>query len=182
MTKTDARRYCPLCAGPLTRKTIAEHERLRCAACDFVFWDNPIPVVAAIVEYEDQLLFARNAAWPAGMYGLITGFLEPREEPEFGVLREVDEELGLAATITRFVGAYNFARKNQLLLAYHLHAAGEIRLNEELADYRLIPKHKARYWPGGTGFAVRDWLRSQGYDPTPLELPPAVKAMMQQRS
>ena len=33
-------------------------------------------------------------------------------------------------------------------------------------------------WPGGTGLAVRDWLRSQGYDPQPRELPETVKAWL----
>lgn len=182
MSENDPRRYCPVCAAPLAVRTIETHDRLCCPECDYVFWDNPTPVVAAIVEYDNRLLLARNAAWPEGMFGLITGFLEPCEEPADGVVREVAEETALGATINCFVGAYGFARKNQLLLAYHVHAGGQIRLNEELIDYRLIEKHEARYWPGGTGLAVRDWLRGQGYDPAETELPPAVRAVMQQRS
>lgn len=181
MRDAEPRRYCPLCATPLVRRTIEACDRLCCPECHFVFWDNPTPVVAAIVEYSDRLLFARNAAWPEGMFGLITGFLEPREDPADGVVREVAEELALAATITGFVGAYGFARKNQLLLVYHVRAAGEIRLNDELIDYRLVEKHKAHYWPGGTGPAVRDWLRSQGHDPAQRELPPDVQAQLRDR-
>jgi NADH pyrophosphatase NudC (nudix superfamily) len=180
---TDSRRFCPVCAGELACREVNEFERLICADpdCGYVFWDNPIPVVAAVVEHEGKLVFARNALWPEGMYGLVTGFLEPRETPEDGVVREVAEELGIDATITTFVGAYNFARKNQLLLAYHLLGEGEIKLNEELVEHIHVDKSKARYWPGGTGLAVRDWLRSQGYDPQPRDLPDAVKQWMQAR-
>jgi len=176
----DNRQYCPICTTGLERRDIAGFERPLCPDpdCGFVFWDNPIPVVAAIVEHEGQLVFARNALWPEGMYGLITGFLEPREAPEDGVIREVAEELGIAARITTFIGAYGFARKNQLLLAYHLVGDGDIQLNEELAEYFHVDKAEAQYWPGGTGLAVRDWLRTQGYDPQPRELPPAVQAWM----
>lgn len=180
---TDPRRYCPVCTSALTLRVVNDFERLVCTDddCGYLFWDNPIPVVAAIVEHEGQLVFARNALWPEGMYGLVTGFLEPREAPEDGVRREVAEELGIQTRITRFVGAYNFARKNQLLLAFHLTGEGEITLDEELADFIHVEKSKAEYWPGGTGLAVRDWLRGQGYDPQPRELPEAVRAWMNAR-
>lgn len=169
MSDEDARRYCPTCATALESRLIETYDRLCCPACDFVFWDNPTPVVAALVEYDDRLLVARNAAWPEGKFGLITGFLEPREDPADAVLREVDEELGLAARISCFIGAYGFARKNQLLLAYHVHASGDIQLNEELIEYRLVDKDKMRYWPRGTGHAVRDWLLGQGFSPLQRE-------------
>ena len=176
----ERRQFCPVCAERLIYQTLSDRERLACptAACGYVFWDNPIPVVAGVVEHEGALVFARNVAWPQGMYGLVTGFLEPREEPAEGVVREVAEELGLRARVTEFIGAYGFARKNQLLLAYHLIGEGSIRLNEELAEYFHVDKTKAEYWPGGTGLAVRDWLTSQGYDPQPRELPPQVQAWL----
>lgn len=176
----DRRRYCPVCANALIHREIAGFERPLCpdSACGFIFWDNPIPVVAAVVEHEGQLVFARNAQWPTGMYGLVTGFLEPREDPAEGVVREVAEELGIEATISEFIGAYGFARKNQLLLAYHLIGRGEIQLNEELAEWFHVDKAEAEYWPGGTGLAVRDWLRAQGYNPQPRELPPQVAAWL----
>jgi len=169
---TDTRRYCPVCATELAHRMLGGYERLCCSACDFVFWDNPTPVVGAIVEYDNRLLFARNAAWPPGKFALVTGYLEPCEDPAAGILREVREELDLRGEISSFVGAYGFARKNQLLLVYHVHAAhGIIRLNEELAEYRLVAKDQATYWPGGTGWAVRDWLVAQGYSPQQCELP-----------
>ena len=37
-------------------------------------------------------------------------------------------------------------------------ASGEIALNEELAEFRLIAPEKLRPWDFGTGLAVRDWL------------------------
>lgn len=165
MSEDDTRRYCPVCATPLVQRTIETYDRLCCPTCDFTFWDNPTPVVAALVEYDNRLVFARNTAWPEGKFGLITGFLEPREDPADGVVREVAEELSLTGKITEFIGAYGFARNNQVLLAYHIRGHGDIRLNEELIEYRLVAKHKAYYRPAGTGLAVRDWLRSQGYDP-----------------
>lgn len=44
------------------------------SACGHVFWDNPAPVVAALVEWEGRIILARNQAWAEGKFGLISGF------------------------------------------------------------------------------------------------------------
>ncbi len=156
-------RFCPCCGSPLEEFPIAGVLRQGCAElrCGWVFWDNPIPIVAAIVQCEDRdgaVLLARNAAWEEGKFALVTGFLERNEDPAAAVVREVREETALEATAVSLVGLYPFERKNELILAYHVKARGEIVLNEELAEYRLIPPQKLKAWEFGTGPAVRDWL------------------------
>jgi NADH pyrophosphatase NudC (nudix superfamily) len=115
--------------------------------------------VAALIELEGQILLARNAAWPRGMFGLITGFLEAGETPEHGVAREVLEETGLTAQSTELLGVYDFARKNEVIIGYHVRVQGSIKLNEELTEYRLIAPEKLRPWPFGTGLAMAEWLK-----------------------
>ena len=148
--------------------------RMACTApaCGFVHWDNPTPVVAAIVEHEGELILARNKAWAVPFFALITGFLERSDpSPAEAVMREVKEELGLDAQGAHFVGHYRFERQNQIILAYHVPATGQITLGEELAEYRRIAPAKARYWPVATGLALRDWLVSQGHQPQAFEVP-----------
>lgn len=153
-------RFCPRCASPLGTSDIAGRTRLACpdASCGYVFWDNPLPVLAGLVERDGLIVLARNHAWPEKMFGLVTGFMERGETPEEGVAREVKEELGLDTLSARLIGLYPFQRKNELILAYHVVAEGEITLNEELAEFRLIPPEKLRPWDFGTGLAIRDWL------------------------
>jgi NADH pyrophosphatase NudC (nudix superfamily) len=123
-----------------------------------VHWDNPTPVVAAIVELDGSVVLARKPGWPEKMYGLIAGFLEKGETPEASILREVKEELGLEGEIVEFVGYYSFTQRNQLILVFHVQAQGEALVGEELAAIKLVPPDKLRPWPIGTGPAVRDWL------------------------
>ena len=159
MTHTPNWQFCPQCGQPLDEKLIDAVVRLGCrAGCGFVHWDNPAPVLAALVEYEGRVLLARNHAWAAGAFGLITGFLERDEAPAAGVAREVREELGLEADAVTLIGVYPFARKHEVIIAYHVLAHGEIRLNEELAEFRLIAPEKLKAWDFGTGLAVSDWL------------------------
>jgi protein tyrosine phosphatase (PTP) superfamily phosphohydrolase (DUF442 family)/ribosomal protein S27AE len=166
-------KFCPQCTQPLVLAQHGEMPRLGCPdvkGCGFVLWDNPVPVVAAIVEHNGEIVLARNAAWPPGMFALITGFLEKHDpHPEFGVLREVKEELGLDGRVAEFIGFYPFERMNQIIIAYHVIATGTITLNEELVEYKKLHPEKIRLWPAGTGYAMRDWIVRHGYTPQPFD-------------
>jgi NADH pyrophosphatase NudC (nudix superfamily) len=165
-------RYCPNCATQLQLLALEEDggpkTRLRCPACAFTHWNNPTPVLAAVIELTDrdgQLLLARNAAWPGKTFALITGFMEAGETPEEGVRREVKEETSLDVSTLELIGVYDFQRMNQLIIAYHARAAGEIVLSPELVEYRLFAPANVRCWRAGTGHALADWLRSRGHEP-----------------
>lgn len=166
-------RFCPLCATGLARLTQQEdggpRERLRCPGCGWTHWNNPTPVLAAVVQYHDQILLARNASWPPGKYALITGFMEAGETPRQGIIREVKEETNLAVSEVRLIGVYDFQRMNQVIIAYHVVAHGEVVLSPELADWRLYDYDALRCWRAGTGEALADWLRSQGREPRYLD-------------
>lgn len=165
-------RHCPLCAIALVRGTHGERERLACPACAWVHWDNPTPVVAAVIELDGRLLLARNRAWPEKMFALVTGFLERGEHPRDAVLREVKEETDLDADDATLIGACDFQRMNQLILGYHVVARGSVRLSEELAEFRLVVPGRVRPWLAGTGLLLADWLRSRGLPVHFLDLPP----------
>lgn len=109
-------------------------ERLRCTACDFTHWKNPTPVLAALVEYEGQILLARNAAWPGKMFALITGFMEAGESAQSGIMREIAEETNLKTDALELIGVYDFQRMNQIIIAYHAVCHGEVKLSPELVD------------------------------------------------
>jgi NAD+ diphosphatase len=142
-----------------------EKTRLRCPACDYTHWNNPTPVLAAVIEYEGKVLLARNAAWPGKMFALITGFMEAGETPEGGIEREIKEETALDTQSLKLIGVYDFQRMNQIIIAYHAVCSGQVSLSPELVDYRLYELDQLKCWPAGTGYALADWLRSRGHDP-----------------
>jgi NADH pyrophosphatase NudC (nudix superfamily) len=151
-------KFCPQCASPLITAEVDGRPRLKCPACDFVYWNNPIPVVAAIVEHEGKIILTRSKGWPESWLGIVAGFLEKGETPESGVLREVKEELGLDGEIVSFIGHYPFKLRNQIIFAYHIQAEGEITLGEELESIKELPPEEVRPWDVGTGPALKDWL------------------------
>jgi NAD+ diphosphatase len=153
-------RFCPHCAAELIQAHVDGRERLKCpfAACGYVHWDNPVPIVAAIVELDGEVVLARSKGWPADKYALVAGFLERDETVDTAVLREVREELGLVGEIVSFVGYYSFLERNQLILVFHVRVEGEIILGEELEAAKRVPLDELRPWSRGTGPALRDWL------------------------
>ncbi len=165
-------RFCPLCTAPLDARQHGGATRMVCLQndCHFVQWGNPVPVVAALVEYQDRILLARNVAWPEHFYALITGFLEREESPHEGAIRELKEETNLDAVHSELIGVYPFPMKNEIIIAYHVKAQGEIVLSEELADYKLVEPAKLRPWRMGTGLAMADWMIARQLDVNWIDL------------
>ncbi|MGS0744076.1 NUDIX domain-containing protein [Glaciimonas sp. GG7] len=160
-------KFCPMCATPLALLSDngdAGKLRLTCPDGHWTHWDNPLPVLAAVVEIDGKILLARNAAWQDNMFALITGFMERDETPEQGITRELKEETNLDADQITLIGVYEFMRKNELIIAYHVKASGTIRLSPELLEYRLLAPEKLKPWRAGTGYAVADWMRERGLE------------------
>lgn len=165
-------RYCPLCAMALTVTIQGVRERRTCPSGHWTHWDNPLPVLAALVEIDGKVLLARNAAWPEKMFALVTGFMERGETPEQGIARELKEETSLEVQSIALIGVYEFIHKNEVILAYHVQAVGQIQLSEELIEYRLVAPEQLRPWRAGTGYAVADWLQARGLRAEFIDLPP----------
>ncbi len=160
--------FCPQCASPLVKDQGSGRERLVCSKpCGYVFYDNPLPVVGAIVEYDDEtVVLTQSIGWPAEWFGIVTGFLEKGEEPADAVLREVREEIGLTdVRIVEFLGIYTFYQRNEVIFTYHVRASGPLVMDEtELQAIKVVPIAELRPWPFGTGPAVKEWLAKRGID------------------
>ena len=77
MTNADMR-FCPACATPLALITLEEDggpcERLRCPACGWTHWNNPTPVLAAVVECADRggRVLLESKVWLRGRVDSVT--------------------------------------------------------------------------------------------------------------
>ena len=159
-------KYCPKCAAPLVDEQIDGVPRRVCPGprCHYIYWNNPIPVVAALVYHEGEVILARNVRWPKSVFSSISGYLEANEAPDAAVAREVKEELGLETEAVRLLGHYPFKEKNQLLIGYAVHASGTVCLNHELAEYKRLSIGQLRDYDFRplyiTAAMVNDWIAS----------------------
>lgn len=153
-------KYCSKCGKTLEKRIIDQKERLCCidSSCGFIYWNNPIPVVAIVVETDKGIILAHNILAPKGIFSIITGFLEADELPEIAAKRETKEELGLETIESNFLGIYPLAKANQIVMAYHIVASGEIKLNEELNDYKIVQRRELLDYTKNSKFEVQEWL------------------------
>ncbi len=66
-----------------------------CAACGTHHFPRTDPVVIMLITHGNSVLVGRSPGWPAGMFSLLAGFVEPGETLEAAVRREVFEESGI---------------------------------------------------------------------------------------
>jgi NAD+ diphosphatase len=57
------------------------------------------------VQNGDRILLARSPRFPSGQYSVLAGFVEPGENLEHAVRREVREETGIEVTNIRYFGS-----------------------------------------------------------------------------
>lgn len=100
-------RFCPHCAqdgfAPVDEK------RWECPACGFIYYQNVAAAVVAILRVGDEILLCERANAPhQGMLDLPGGFLDNEESAEAGLMRELNEELGLLidASVLRYLFSY----------------------------------------------------------------------------
>ncbi len=159
-------RFCPQCSLKLEAKNRDGFERLQCssARCSFIHWNNPTPVAAGLVRRGNHYILARNHQWSENMFSMITGFVEKDELPEAAIVRELKEELGLSCNHAHFIGHFMFKPRNQLMIAYHLDAHGEITLSQEIAEVKILPTQQLQQYDFSpfslTTNIVQKWLQA----------------------
>jgi ADP-ribose pyrophosphatase YjhB (NUDIX family) len=98
------RKFCIYCGGPIVKKKEDLCWRDFCSECRCFFYDNPLPVVSAIVDVSRQILLVKRDRVPfKGRWCLPTGFAEAGENIEEAVLRELLEETGIRGRISRLM-------------------------------------------------------------------------------
>ena len=92
--------FCPNCKS--TNFTFQKLVKFQCNDCNFQYYHNIAAAVAVVFTFEDKILFSvRNIDPDKGKLDLPGGFIDPSENAEQAVCREIQEELGLALNINQ---------------------------------------------------------------------------------
>lgn len=87
-----------------------------CPACGAQHYPRTDPVVIMLITHDDAVLVGRSHGWPAGMYSLLAGFVEPGETIEAAVRREVREETGVIVGDVRYLASQPWPFPASLML------------------------------------------------------------------
>ncbi len=135
-------RHCGRCGSP-NRALQAGHV-MACTAqgCDTQVFPRLDPAVIVLVTDGERALLGRQAAWPAGRYSTIAGFVEPGESLEDAVRREVMEETGVQVGALRYHSSQPWPFPSSLMLGFIAQASShDIHLgDDELEDARWFTR------------------------------------------
>ncbi|MFO1459205.1 MAG: NUDIX domain-containing protein [Verrucomicrobiota bacterium] len=99
-------KFCPSCGA--SRPSIQKGVLVHCDACGFHFHFNPAVSVSAFLRRRDgKVLLIRRARSPGrGKLAPPGGFVDIGETAENALLRELREEVGVAATSVQFLCSF----------------------------------------------------------------------------
>jgi ADP-ribose pyrophosphatase YjhB (NUDIX family) len=96
-----------------------DRERLVCADCGHIDYQNPNVVVGTVVASHGKVLMCRRAIEPRrGYWTLPAGYLELGETLEEGAAREAMEEATAAISLDGILGVFSVARIGQVQVIF----------------------------------------------------------------
>ncbi len=144
-------------------------ERMVCADCGHVAYENPKIVVGAVVVADQAVLLCRRAIEPRrGFWTLPAGYLELGETLEEGAARETWEEAQTHIELDGILGIFSISRIGQVHVIFRarfsagasppLFAAGAESLEVGLFAWNEIPLDRIAF--PSIRWALDAWRRS----------------------
>lgn len=108
--------FCGRCGSP-TRLRNSERAR-KCDHCGNIIYPRISPAIIVAILRDDQILLAHNRTFRPGLYSLVAGFMEPGEEFEDTVAREVFEEVGVQVKNIRYYASQTWPFPDSLMVGF----------------------------------------------------------------
>lgn len=165
-------RYCGKCGAP-TQSRRAGHE-LYCTACDHIVYPRVNPAVIMLVTHGERCLLGRQPEWAANRFSTLAGFVEPGENLEAALRREILEETNIRVGRVRYLRSQPWPYPASLMLSFRAEAESTaIHCNDgELAEARWFSRQDiatglqagslALSLPGSSSHAlIREWFEEE---------------------
>ncbi len=137
-------RYCGSCGAPARSESAGHVMKCTDPACGAEQFPRLDPAIIVLVTDGERALLGRQAAWPAGRYSTIAGFVEPGESLEDAVAREVLEETGVTVLDADYHSSQPWPFPSSLMIGFTARAVADAvpRADEELEDVRWFTREQ----------------------------------------
>lgn len=152
--------YCGRC-GEKTLIKEGEHSKY-CPKCGLLMYPKISPAVIVAVTKGDKILLAQNVQSKTGFYSVLAGFVEPGENLEDCVRREIKEEAGIVLKNIKYFGSQPWPFPDSLMLGFTAeYAGGDLVLDKtELLDAKWFSADELPEVPGKLSISrsLIDWF------------------------
>ncbi len=157
-------KYCGRCGNPTIS---SKNERsMVCTRCGLVNYPRITPAIIVAIVRDDRILLARAVRFRPRLYSVLAGFVEPGENLEECLVREVLEEVSITVTDIRYFGSQPWPFPHSLMIAFTArYAGGEIVPDpSEIVDAGWFEKDRLPEIPPHGTIARRliDWFIETG--------------------
>jgi NAD+ diphosphatase len=142
MSWISINRCCTRCGG-LLRSADAGWRR-HCGACGLDAHPRMDPAVIMLISRGERCLLGHEHRFPDKLYSTLAGFVEPGDDIEHAVRREINEEVGIEVGEVRYVGSQPWPFPHSLMIGCWGEAQGEaLSLDSgEIADARWFSREE----------------------------------------
>jgi NAD+ diphosphatase len=139
--------FCGRC-GAQSQAIEAGHAR-QCPAslCGHLTYPRTDPAVIMLVQKRfadgvERCLLGRQAMWPTGVFSTLAGFVDPGESLEQAVIREVQEEVGIAVNNVSYIASQPWPFPASIMLGFIADASTETILvdKDEIDEARWFSR------------------------------------------
>lgn len=121
-------RFCGKCGAAMRRHADPAERAFVCPVCGYTAYPKISPAVIGLVTCGDRALLQRNSHYPAAHWSLVAGFVEPGENFEEALRREIREEASIEVKDVRYVASQTWPFPSNVMVGFRAeYAAGELR-------------------------------------------------------
>ncbi len=123
----DSNQFCGKC-GVAMRPHVNPSERsFVCPQCGYMAYPKISPAVIVLVTKGEQILLQRNTHYQSVKWSLVAGFVDPGENFEEAVHREIAEEAAIKVKNVRYFGSQTWPFPSNIMVGFTAeYASGEL--------------------------------------------------------
>lgn len=149
-------RFCGVCGAATVVEAGGHHRRCGNTACAAVHFPRTDPAVIVLVHDGDEILLGRSPRFNPGMYSVLAGFVEPGEQLEDTVRREVFEESGIEVGEVSYHSSQPWPFPSSLMIGFRARAlTRQINIDgDELTDAGWYSRAQLKVSPENEIFSL----------------------------
>ena len=124
--------FCGKCGTSMRHHENPDEPAFVCPHCGYMAYPKISPAVIVLVTKGDQVLLQRNSHYKSANWSLVAGFVDPGENLEEAVRREIREESSIEVKDIRYVRSQTWPFPSNIMIGFRAeYAAGKIHPDGE---------------------------------------------------